>query len=112
MADGTWTKTACILCYVNCGLEVAVDGRRITKVKGDRANHRSQGYLCQKAQRLQWYGDHADRLTTPLRRRPDGTHEPIRGTTSAARTSRRCAVPSAPPSTSTRSRRRRPATSG
>ena len=76
MAD-TWSKTACILCYVNCGLEVAVDGRRITKVKGDRANHRSQGYLCQKAQRLQWYGDHADRLTTPLRRRPDGTHEAI-----------------------------------
>jgi anaerobic selenocysteine-containing dehydrogenase len=73
----TWSKTACILCYVNCGLEVAVDGRRITKVKGDRANHRSQGYLCQKAQRLQWYGDHADRLTTPLRRRPDGTHEAI-----------------------------------
>lgn len=76
MAD-IWSKTACILCYVNCGLEVAVDGRRITKVKGDRANHRSEGYLCQKAQRLQWYGDHADRLTTPLRRRPDGTHEAI-----------------------------------
>lgn len=76
MAD-TWSKTACILCYVNCGLEVAVDGRRITKVKGDRANHRSEGYLCQKAQRLQWYGDHADRLTMPLRRRPDGTHEAI-----------------------------------
>jgi anaerobic selenocysteine-containing dehydrogenase len=77
MMPDTWSKTACILCYVNCGLEVAVDGRRITKVKGDRANHRSQGYLCQKAQRLQWYGDHADRLTTPLRRRPDGTHEAI-----------------------------------
>jgi len=76
MAD-TWSKTACILCYVNCGLEVAVEGRRITKVKGDRANHRSAGYLCQKAQRLQWYGDHADRLTTPLRRLPNGTHEAI-----------------------------------
>jgi anaerobic selenocysteine-containing dehydrogenase len=78
MADaGTWHQTACILCYVNCGLEVATEGRRITRVRGDRANARSQGYLCQKAQRLQWYGDHADRLTSPLRRRPDGTHEPI-----------------------------------
>jgi anaerobic selenocysteine-containing dehydrogenase len=77
MADQPWTQTACILCYVNCGLEVAVDGRKIARVKGDRANARSRGYLCQKAQRLQWYGDHADRLTTPLRRRADGTHEPI-----------------------------------
>ena len=33
--------------------------------------------LRQKAQRLHWYGNHADRLTTPLRRRADGTHEPI-----------------------------------
>ncbi len=77
MPDQKLNQTACILCYVNCGLEVTTEGRKITRVRGDRANARSQGYLCQKAQRLQWYGDHADRLTTPLRRRPDGTHEPI-----------------------------------
>jgi anaerobic selenocysteine-containing dehydrogenase len=77
MPEPTWNQTFCILCYVNCGLEVQTEGRRITRVRGDRANERSQGYLCQKPQRLQWYGDHADRLTTPLRRRSDGTHEPI-----------------------------------
>jgi anaerobic selenocysteine-containing dehydrogenase len=77
MTDQPWCQSACILCYVNCGIEVATEGRKITRVRGDRANARSQGYLCQKAQRLQWYGDHADRLTTPLRRRPDGSHEPI-----------------------------------
>jgi anaerobic selenocysteine-containing dehydrogenase len=77
MTEQTWSQTACILCYVNCGLEVATEGRTIARVRGDRGNARSQGYLCQKAQRLQWYGDHADRLTSPLRRRPDGTHEPI-----------------------------------
>ncbi len=77
MPEPTWNQTFCILCYVNCGLEVATEGRKITRVRGDRANERSQGYLCQKPQRLQWYGDHADRLTTPLRRRSDGTHEPI-----------------------------------
>lgn len=77
MPDQIWKQTFCNLCYVNCGLEVATEGRKITRVRGDRANERSQGYLCQKPQRLQWYGDHADRLTTPLRRRPDGTHEPI-----------------------------------
>jgi anaerobic selenocysteine-containing dehydrogenase len=72
-----WHKTACSLCYVNCGLEVRTDGRAITKVRGDKDNPRSAGYLCQKAQRLTWYGDHGDRLTSPLRRRPDGTHEPV-----------------------------------
>ena len=77
MPEPTWNQTFCILCYVNCGLEVQTEGRKITRVRGDRANERSQGYLCQKPQRLQWYGDHADRLTTPLRRRSDGTHEPI-----------------------------------
>src|SRR5262245_34768565 len=77
MSEPAWSRTACILCYVNCGLEVATEGRTITRVRGDKANARSHGYLCQKAQRLQWYGDHADRLTSPLRRRPDGIHEPI-----------------------------------
>ncbi|MFH8534626.1 molybdopterin-dependent oxidoreductase [Streptomyces tendae] len=72
-----WRKTACSLCYVNCGLEVQTEGRKIIRVRGDREHPRSAGYLCQKAQRLTWYGDHDDRLTTPLRRRPDGTHEPV-----------------------------------
>src|SRR5262249_32257118 len=72
-----WKQTFCILCYVNCGLEDATEGGKITRARGDLANARSRGYLCRKRQRLQWRGAHADRLTTPLRRRPDGTHEAI-----------------------------------
>ncbi|WP_028936313.1 molybdopterin-dependent oxidoreductase [Pseudonocardia spinosispora] len=72
-----WHKTACSLCYLNCGLEMQLDGRTITRIRGDKDHPRSAGYLCQKAQRLTWYGDHADRLTTPLRRLPEGGHEPI-----------------------------------
>ena len=72
-----WHKTACSLCYLNCGLEVQLDGRAITRVRGDKAHPRSAGYLCQKAQRLTWYGNHGDRLTTPLRRLPGGGHEPV-----------------------------------
>ncbi|MFI5609106.1 molybdopterin-dependent oxidoreductase [Amycolatopsis sp. NPDC051903] len=79
-----WHSTACSLCYLNCGLEVQLDGRRITRVRGDKAHPRSGGYLCQKAQRLTWYGDHVDRLTTPLRRRADGTHEPVSWETALA----------------------------
>lgn len=70
-------KTACILCYVNCGLEVETRGSRITKVRGDRDNPRSRGYLCQKAARIPFYTESPHRLTKPLRRTPDGGYEAI-----------------------------------
>ena len=77
----TWHKSACNLCYINCGVELGVSGsgtaQRIVKVRGDADNPRSQGYLCNKAQAIPSYVHHRDRLTTPLRRRPDGSHEPI-----------------------------------
>jgi anaerobic selenocysteine-containing dehydrogenase len=72
-----WRQTACILCYVNCGVELGVEGRRIVRVRGDKAHPRSRGYLCQKAQRLHFYGEHADRLQTPLRRTAVGGFEAV-----------------------------------
>jgi len=77
MSTATWHKTACNLCYVNCGIEVLVDDGRIAKVRGDRASPKSQGYLCNKASRIPYYAHHRDRLTTPLRRRADGSFEAI-----------------------------------
>ena len=77
MATAEWRKTACNLCYVNCGLEVAVEDGRITKVRGDKAHPKSQGYLCNKAARIPYYAMHKDRLTSPLRRRADGSFEEI-----------------------------------
>jgi anaerobic selenocysteine-containing dehydrogenase len=73
--------TACILCSRNCGIEVTLEGRRLAKVRGDERHPISRGYLCQKAARLDHYQNHADRLTTPLRRRADGSFEPITWTT-------------------------------
>lgn len=77
----TWHKSACNLCYINCGVELGIAGegpdRRIVKVRGDGDNPRSKGYLCNKAQAIPSYVHHRDRLTTPLRRRADGSHEPI-----------------------------------
>src|SRR5215813_100711 len=77
MSSSGWQKTACNICYVNCGVEVLVDQGRITKVRGDRDNPKSQGYLCNKAARIPYYAHHRDRLTTPLRRRPDGGFDAI-----------------------------------
>ncbi len=76
MSDA-WQKTACILCSQNCGIEVALEGRRLARFRGDRAHPASQGYTCEKALRLDHYQNGPDRLTSPLRRRADGTFEEI-----------------------------------
>lgn len=72
-----WRTTACILCSINCGLQVRAEGRRIARVRGDRAHPASRGYLCEKPQRLDYYQNGRDRLTSPLRRRADGAFEPV-----------------------------------
>jgi anaerobic selenocysteine-containing dehydrogenase len=80
IASTPWQKTACILCSLNCGLEVQVGGaggRHLVKIKGDREHPVSRGYFCEKAQRLDFYQTAGDRLDTPLRRRADGTFEAI-----------------------------------
>jgi len=75
-----WKKTACILCSINCGLEVQTggeDGRQIIKMRGDDDHPTSQGYVCEKSQRMNHYQNGADRLTSPMRRRADGSYEAI-----------------------------------
>ena len=75
-----WKPTACILCECNCGLEVQLggaDGRSIVKVRGDKAHPTSEGYACEKPSRLDYYQNDAERLTRPLRRKPDGSFEPV-----------------------------------
>jgi anaerobic selenocysteine-containing dehydrogenase len=70
-------KTACILCSINCGLEVELDGRHFARIRGDKAHPASRGYLCEKPSRLDYYQNGRDRLTTPLRRTPAGGFEEI-----------------------------------
>ena len=78
--SGSWEKTACILCECNCGLEVQIGGegnRHLTRIRGDKAHPSSKGYACEKPHRLDYYKNGPDRLTSPLRRRDDGTFEEI-----------------------------------
>ena len=75
---GPWKKTACILCSINCGLKVKTDDQRhITKIIGDKDHPLSKGYVCEKTQRLDWYQNAGDRLTSPMRRTPDGSYEAV-----------------------------------
>ena len=73
----TWKSTACILCSINCGIEVELDGRRIARVRGDKAHPASQGYTCEKPARLDHYQNGRHRLDSPLRRRTDGSFEAV-----------------------------------
>jgi anaerobic selenocysteine-containing dehydrogenase len=77
-ADGNeWQSTACILCECNCGIVVQLEDRRIAKIRGDKDHPASQGYTCNKALRLDHYQNNRNRLTTPLRRRSNGSYEEI-----------------------------------
>ena len=76
-ATPEWKSTACILCSTNCGLQVQIEDGHFKKIKGDKTNPRSRGYTCEKAAGLDHYQNHADRITSPLRRRDDGSFEPI-----------------------------------
>jgi len=78
--SGSWEKTACILCECNCGLEVQIGGegnRHFTRIRGDKAHPASKGYACEKPHRLDYYQNGPDRITSPLRRKADGTFEEI-----------------------------------
>ena len=79
VASASWQKTACVLCSVNCGIEIQLgaDGRRLERIRGDKDHPASQGYHCEKALRLDHYQNGRDRLSHPLRRRTDGTFEQI-----------------------------------
>jgi formate dehydrogenase len=72
-----WHQTACILCSLNCGIEIQLDGRRLARVRGDKAHPASAGYTCEKPARLDHYQNGRHRLDTPLRRRRDGSFEAI-----------------------------------
>lgn len=88
----SWQKSACILCECNCGIEVQVgDDRRLARIRGDKDHPASQGYTCNKAMRLDHYQNGRDRITSPLRRRPDGSYEQIDWETAIAELTARLA---------------------
>ena len=78
--NSDYKKTACILCSINCGIEVSTggrDNRELLKIRGDKDNPSSQGYVCEKSARLNHYQMGADRIDSPLRRKPDGSYEKV-----------------------------------
>ena len=64
----TLNKTGCVLCAQNCGIEVEVKNNRIVKVKPDKSNVKSEGYVCRKGLNIAYHQHNADRLQYPLKR--------------------------------------------
>ncbi len=73
---GDWKKTGCVLCGQNCGLEMMIEDNRIVKVRGDKENPRSHGYVCRKGLSIASHVHNADRLQYPLKK-INGRHERI-----------------------------------
>jgi anaerobic selenocysteine-containing dehydrogenase len=69
---GEWKKSSCVLCAQNCGLEVEIRDNKIVKVKGDKDNPRSQGYVCVKGMNIAHHHDHEGRLLYPLKKTSEG----------------------------------------
>jgi len=75
--DKNWKSTACMLCSIGCAIEVQVEGQTLKKIRGDKSAMSSEGYICQKAARLDHYQNHSERLTKPLRKNAKGEFEEI-----------------------------------
>jgi anaerobic selenocysteine-containing dehydrogenase len=65
---GEWHKTSCVLCAQNCGLEALVEDNRMVRVRPDKDNPRSKGYICRKGLNVFHHQHHKQRLTHPLKR--------------------------------------------
>jgi anaerobic selenocysteine-containing dehydrogenase len=63
-----WKKTSCVLCFSNCGLEVITEGSKILKVRADKDNPRSRGYICRKGANIAYFQNNPERLKYPLKK--------------------------------------------
>jgi anaerobic selenocysteine-containing dehydrogenase len=78
MADMTQVrKTYCRVCQAFCALEATVEDGRVVKVRGDKSDPLTRGYVCFKGLRSPELHHGPERITTSLKRGPDGAFVPI-----------------------------------
>lgn len=74
LPDGTRTAIrTCPLCEAGCGLEITVRDQQVVRIRGDRDDVFSRGFICPKGSTLKQLHEDPDRLRRPLIRR-DGVH--------------------------------------
>lgn len=67
--------TFCRICEPLCGMVATVEDGRLTALRPDREHPLSSGFACQKGIAFTEVVNDPDRVTTPLRRGPDGFEE-------------------------------------
>lgn len=73
----TTHRTFCRVCHASCPLDIDVSDGRVVAVRGVEEDPLFGGYTCIKGRQLPDQIHHPDRLVQSLRRRADGTHEPV-----------------------------------
>lgn len=69
--------TFCRICEPMCGLVATVEGDELKQLRPDPQNPVSRGQACPKGIAFTEVQNDPDRVTRPLRRRPDGSFEPV-----------------------------------
>ncbi|HSF84868.1 MAG TPA: molybdopterin-dependent oxidoreductase [Acidimicrobiia bacterium] len=75
MNERTTAYRTCPLCEATCGLEITLDGESVVRIRGDRDDVFSHGFICPKGSTLKQLEADPDRLRQPLIKR-NGRHEP------------------------------------
>ncbi|MBI1180194.1 MAG: molybdopterin-dependent oxidoreductase [Alphaproteobacteria bacterium] len=65
----------CPICEATCGLEIEVEGREVTAIRGHAGDVFSRGYICPKGNALRELDADPDRLRRPLVRRDGALRE-------------------------------------
>jgi len=74
-------KSYCRICTAYCGIEVDVEGDRVTAVRGDASDPVTGGYTCVKGRELPYQIGGPGRLRGSQKRLEDGSFEPISSAT-------------------------------
>jgi len=70
-AEVTTHFRTCPLCEATCGLEITMRGDKVQRIRGDRDDVFSHGFICPKGSTLKQLHEDPDRLRRPLIRRGD-----------------------------------------
>jgi anaerobic selenocysteine-containing dehydrogenase len=65
----------CPLCEATCGLEITMDGDKVTRVRGDKEDVFSRGFICPKGTAVKQLHEDPDRLRAPMVRSGDSWRE-------------------------------------
>ncbi len=74
-ADQRVAFRTCPLCEATCGLEITLEGDRVKRIRGDRDDVFSHGFICPKGSTLKQLHEDPDWLRAPVVKDGDGWRE-------------------------------------